>query len=153
MNYINDDTFFKRYIMSKNFVKVFCVSLIVTIFISIAPMPANAGFINGSFELGTDPGSYLTLNGDDSSAITGWTVVGGTNAIDYIGSYWDASDGYRSLDLNGNPGPGGIEQIVNTICGKTYEITFDMAGNPDGGPTIKSLNFRPKTVISGIFKI
>jgi hypothetical protein len=40
--------------------------------------------INGSFELGTDPGSsFATVNAGDSTTITGWTVDSGS--VDYIG--------------------------------------------------------------------
>ena len=45
-------------------------------------------FQNGSFELGLasiDP--FATLNGGDSTSITGWSV-GALNSIHYIGSYW-----------------------------------------------------------------
>jgi hypothetical protein len=46
-----------------------------------------ASFNNGSFELGSaDIGSFITLNGGDSTSITGWTVGGGVNSIDYIGT-------------------------------------------------------------------
>lgn len=37
-------------------------------------------FQNGSFELGPDPGGYLTLS-PGSGDITGWDVIGG--GIDY----------------------------------------------------------------------
>jgi len=57
-----------------------------------------AAFANGSFELGPTPGSFVTLNNGDTS-ITGWTVVNGD--IDYVGSYWVASDGTRSLEIAG----------------------------------------------------
>jgi choice-of-anchor C domain-containing protein len=97
---------------------------------------------NGSFESGvTIPGLYLGLNAGDSTSIANWTVIGsGVKAIDYINGYWAASDGSRSLDLNGEPGPGGVEQLISTTSGDTYTIKFDMAGNPDGGPTIKTMD-------------
>jgi hypothetical protein len=49
---------------------------------------------NGSFENGTDPGSFRTL-GVGSAAIEGWSVAGGN--VDYIGTYWQPSDGGRSI--------------------------------------------------------
>jgi choice-of-anchor C domain-containing protein len=94
-------------------------------------------FANGSFELGPNPGTFATLNGGDTS-ITGWTVGGGPNSIDYIGSYWVASNGDRSLDLNGLV-PGSISQSFDVISGQAYKVTFDMAGNPAGGPEVKTL--------------
>ena len=97
-----------------------------------------APFQNGSFEIGTDPGgSFLTLPNGDSTDITGWTVIGGD--IDYIGGYWQAAQGSRSLDLIGDQFVGGIQQTFDTIPGATYSVSFEMAGNPDGGPTIRPL--------------
>ncbi len=89
-----------------------------------------AAFVNGSFELGVDPGSaFVTLAGG-STAITGW-VVGG-DSVDYIGGYWQAEDGSRSVDLSGNA-DGSISQTFDTVAGQTYQVDFDLAGNPDGG--------------------
>lgn len=96
-------------------------------------------FQNGSFEQGlASIGQFTTLNGGDSASITGWTVGGGLNSIDYIGSYWTAADGSRSLDLNGLV-PGSISQTFSVISGQTYNVTFDLAGNPAGGPTPKTI--------------
>ncbi|HIJ53538.1 MAG TPA: choice-of-anchor C family protein [Planctomycetes bacterium] len=97
---------------------------------------------NGSFENGAPipSGSFLELDAG-STAIDDWVVIGnGIRVIDYISGYWVASDGSRSLDLNGNPGPGGVEQDIATVIGTTYLVTFDMAGNPDGPPLIKTLD-------------
>lgn len=118
------------------------LALAAMVLLAIAPMSARADMVqNGSFEIGTNPGgSFLELNAG-STAITNWTVIGGgVRAVDYIGGYWVASDGSRSLDLNGRPGPGGVEQAISTTLGNTYLVTFDMAGNPDGGPTIKTMD-------------
>lgn len=84
---------------------------------------------NGSFELGPDPGAYLPLN-VGSTAIEGWTVIKG--GIDYYGTGWVASDGNRSLDLNGTPGVGGVAQTFDTIVGQSYQVSFDMAGHNSG---------------------
>ena len=85
-------------------------------------------FQNGSFESGPDiTGNYLMV-GTGSTAITGWTV--GPGAIDIItNNLWIASDGERSLDLNGNH-PGGISQAFDTIPGAWYKVFFDISGNP-----------------------
>ena len=95
-----------------------------------------AAFSNGSFETGADPGSFTQLNATDSASIPGWTVSLGN--LDYIGSYWTASNGVRSLDLNGTDA-GQIQQTFDTVAGHTYLVAFDMAGNPDGGPTTKTM--------------
>ncbi|MBN1510005.1 MAG: choice-of-anchor C family protein [Sedimentisphaerales bacterium] len=112
-------------------------------------LPATADLVqNGSFETGVavPSGSYLSLDAGDSTSITGWTVVGtGGDVIDYINGLWTASDGTRSLDLNGAPGPGGVAQILSTTAGETYIVTFDMAGNPwpamgNPGPTTMTMD-------------
>ena len=96
--------------------------------------------VNGSFETGPPvPELYDTLGGGDTS-ITGWTVLalapGGT--IDYVSTNWPASDGSYSLDLNGTPGPGGIEQTFATYPGQDYQVLFDIASNP-AGPAMTTL--------------
>jgi choice-of-anchor C domain-containing protein len=95
-------------------------------------------FMNGSFEsAAVNPGAgWITLD-PGSTAITGWEVFGGR--IDYIGTYWDAADGIRSLDLNGNAGPGGIRQSFDTTASASYRVTFAMAGNPDGGASTRNV--------------
>jgi choice-of-anchor C domain-containing protein len=95
-----------------------------------------ASFSNGSFESGNAPGpSFITL-GAGSTAINSWSINSG--AIDYIGGYWTASDGNRSVDLNATV-PGVISQTFDTLVGKPYEVLFDLAGNPAGGPTVKQM--------------
>ena len=69
--------------------------------------------------------------------MTGWTVSSGT--VDYIGTYWQASNGARSVDLNGG-NTGAISQTFPTVPGLTYNVTFDMSGNPAGGPALKTMN-------------
>lgn len=105
----------------------------------MAPAAANAAVtvVNGSFEQGTDPGTFITL-APGSTAITGWTVGGNRGTgIDYIGSYWEASDGDRSIDLSGN-GPGTLSQVLTGLTvGQSYQVNFDLAGNPDGGQGVK----------------
>jgi choice-of-anchor C domain-containing protein len=119
--------------------------ILVAVLCTFITLPATADLIqNGSFEIGTNPGSHTTLY-EGSTAITGWTVIGSSvtiadESIDYIGTTWQASDGSRSLDLNGYYGTGGVEQVISTTIGNTYVVTFDMAGNPDDGPTIKTMD-------------
>ncbi len=101
------------------------------------PVAANAAiFTNGSFETGPNPGGFSTLF-NPSTAISGW-VVGG-HSVDYIGSYWQPQDGARSVDLSGNA-PGSLAQTFDTVNGVTYAVSFWLAGNPDGGPTVKPLS-------------
>ena len=102
----------------------------------VTPVQATNLIQNGSFETATvNPGSFLQLDAV-STVITGWTVSQG--AIDYIGTFWQASDGGRSLDIHGS-WIGKIEQTFNTTIGATYRVTFDLAGNPNASPIIKDM--------------
>lgn len=120
-------------------------SIIIIFVCAFITSPTLADMVqNGSFENGPNPGTHITLP-QGSTAIDDWTVIGSgvtvaVDTIDYIGTTWVASDGNRSLDLNGYFGTGGVEQVISTIPGNTYLVTFDMAGNPDNGPTIKTMD-------------
>ncbi|MGH7175386.1 MAG: choice-of-anchor C family protein [Minisyncoccia bacterium] len=92
-----------------------------------APAFAAVSITNGSFETGTSPGSFLTVSSGGTD-ITGWNVDSGS--VDYIGSYWQAADGTRSLDLNGTT-TGSVSQALATDIGATYQVTFSLSGNPD----------------------
>ncbi len=97
---------------------------------------ANAAtIINGGFETGTaNPGGgFVTVAGGPSTTtINGWKVGGGS--VDYIGGYWQAQEGARSIDLAGSA-LGSIEQAIATIIGQGYTVTYWVARNPDGGIT------------------
>lgn len=103
--------------------------------LSIAQLSQQNLLINGSFEEGPNVNSYLTMR--TGVTIPGWRVSRET--VDLTGSYFQASDGVRSIDLVGTPGLGAIEQVFQTIIGKNYRLTFDMAGNPVGGASIKPM--------------
>jgi choice-of-anchor C domain-containing protein len=118
----------------RSILKLSSVTLAVMVLVVVAPMSATAELIvNGSFEDGVaipDTPGYLPLSGGDTTSITGWEVLGGTGAVDYVGSYWADSNGVRSLDLGGSPGPGAIQQVVSVTPGAKYWVWFDMAANP-----------------------
>ena len=122
-----------------NFVRMIRQGCVLGVLLVAGASPAAAApFTNGSFELGSvNPGSGWITLGSGNPAITGWEIFDGT--IDYIGTYWQAADGSRSLDLNGNDGPAGIRQTFDTIGGGTYQVSFALAGNPDGAPLTKSV--------------
>ena len=103
------------------------------------PASANAvPFVNGSFETGPATTRFTTLD-PGSTAMTGWTVGGG--GVDYIGGYWNAQNGSRSVDLSGGA-PGSISQTFDTIAGQGYTVTFYLSGNGDNGvgPRTASVN-------------
>ena len=85
-------------------------------------------FQNGSFEEGpADIGSHIHLSAG-STDLPGWEILSGD--IELIGYYWHASDGDRSVDLNGTE-PAAISQTFDTVQGMSYQVLFDMAGNPN----------------------
>lgn len=106
--------------------------------LAVFATPANAQNLvfNGSFEQATvNPGgSFLTLGTGDTS-INGWTVSAGS--IDYIGGYWPAQDGVRSVDLAGNS-LGTISQSVATTALQFYTVSFWASRNPDGGLPLRT---------------
>ncbi len=84
---------------------------------------------NGSFEnSAVDPGSGFERLFANSTSMPGWVVSSGS--IDHIGTYWKASDGRKSIDLNGT-GPGALTYKLPTQPGKVYRLRFDLAGNPN----------------------
>ena len=126
--------------------RVFVAVLLAAI--GSATRASAAPFTNGSFELGSvDPGVYQTL-GVGSTAITGWEVIGSN--IDYVGSFWQASDGSRSLDLNGNSGPGGIRQTFDTVAGQQYAVIMDIAAHHPPGHDRFALRIDLNGVISSV---
>ena len=101
---------------------------------------ANANLLtNGSFELASiNPGSGFISVFPGQTSITGWEVV--SEDVHYMGTFWDASDGIRSIDLDGITGSaGGVSQTFTTMAGTQYRVTFDMAGNYANLPTIKPM--------------
>jgi len=105
----------------------------------VTPVQAANLIQNGSFEDGPDPGSFASLS-SGSTVITGWEVT--PVSIDYIGTFWLASNGARSLDMNGPSAPGGIKQTFSTTPGTKYRVTFDLAGNftePNANNGIRTL--------------
>jgi choice-of-anchor C domain-containing protein len=113
--------------------------------LAATPVAATNLITNGSFETGPAPGAFTTL-GAGSTAINGWTVTSGT--IDYIGSYWNAGAGNRSLDMNGNSG-GSISQIIGTITGRSYSLSFLIAANPDN-PVDKTMTVTDGSFLFGV---
>ncbi len=125
-----------------------CASAVVLTAVAItwwaAPSPAAEAatpcgknlITNGSFENGlANVGSYMTLKAG-SSGIDGWTIT--TGSVDIVGSLWAATDGVRSIDLDG-VSFGGVSQTFKTEKDKTYVVTFDLAGNRYGLPIVKRI--------------
>lgn len=110
-------------------------SIIASVVFFVYLSSALAQITNGSFEEGANPGAFSLVSAGDTS-IPGWSVD--FESVDYIGSYWQASEGVRSLDMSGLTA-GQISQTINTVPGWTYRVTFDMSGNAGGAPAVKML--------------
>jgi choice-of-anchor C domain-containing protein len=111
------------------------IARVAATLVGLIAIPASASLItNGSFESGPPISGYIALPGG-STVIPGWTVTG--NSIDVVDGEWVASDGRRSVDLDGTPGPGGISQAFATNPGSAYRVEFDVAGNVTDVPVIK----------------
>lgn len=114
-------------------------NLVLAAALLLVVTPASAAVIrNGSFETQTSTqvnGSALLSSGNKS--VKFWTVESGN--VDLISSYWNASAGSNSVDLNGT-GEGAIStNIFGLTVGRLYDVLFDMAGNPEGGTRTKQI--------------
>ncbi|HEV2779942.1 MAG TPA: choice-of-anchor C family protein [Actinophytocola sp.] len=65
-----------------------------------------------------------------------WTVT--QIDVHLIGqNFWQATEGVQSLDLDGAFN-GGVAVAFQTLPLFAYRVSYDLAGNPDGGPNIKT---------------
>ena len=111
------------------------------VLVSVTTVALAASIVqNGSFESGTDPDGnsehYIVVYPGNTD-INNWTVDSGN--VEVIGSRWAASDGDRSIDLSGYYSHGSISQTFATVTGQDYKVQFDLAGNIEGPPTIKTM--------------
>jgi len=100
-----------------------------------------ATILNGSFEDGANkpPAGSFAGKGSGNTDITGWTIGG--SGIDWVGnSYWEAADGQLSIDLSAGAAGSLSQSVLGLEIGKLYRISFSLAGNVDGGPTLKQMN-------------
>ena len=100
----------------------------------------NAGgnlLTNPSFEQGKSAGSSYVIIKPGSTDLPGWQITG--DSVDVVGSAWKSSHGLRAVDINGYR-PGGVKQSFPTTPGMVYRVSFDLAGNPWGGPQVKTLH-------------
>ena len=106
----------------------------VAMIVCLCSVPlAQALIKNRSFESGTEPGDAAVL-APGSQAIENWTVVDGD--ISYVGRKWQNAEGARSVGLTCG---GGITQTIETEPDQTYEVRFNMAGDPDAMPSLKTV--------------
>lgn len=130
------------------------IAMMLGLCLAVAAAQANL-VVNGSFEDRsspdvTFPGSFNTLSAG-STDIAAWTIESGS--VDWIGSYWAASDGLRSIDLNGYAANGYmVAQVLETTSGNWYELSFDMGANFDGPPAEKTVEVLLDGAVAGTFK-
>ncbi|MEV7027445.1 choice-of-anchor C family protein [Kitasatospora sp. NPDC093558] len=96
---------------------------------------AASRFDDGSFESPKAPANGFT-DLTAGQTVGPWRITAGS--VDLIGAgYWQAAEGDQSLDLNGTDS-GTIAQTFTTVPGTTYSVTYALAGNPDGGPALRT---------------
>ena len=82
---------------------------------------------NGGFDQNIGPGTFTIVYAGDNTTIPNWTVESGN--IDLKHGYFQNHEGAAAIDLNGTASAGSIKTAIETEIGKTYELTFAMAGN------------------------
>jgi choice-of-anchor C domain-containing protein len=109
-------------------------ALFVTLVCLAASAQATSIFFNGFNFPDTPPAVDVTVfNG---GAIGPWTVGG--DSVDWIGGYWQPAEGNGSIDVSGNAA-GSVSTTLSTVAGQTYYLSFYLAGNPDNGGGIRSV--------------
>lgn len=97
--------------------------------------PAASHFDDGSFETPRVAANTF-VNVGTGGTIGPWKVAGGN--VDLIGAgFWQAAEGDQSVDLNGG-NAGTVSQTFTTVPGKRYTVTYSLAGNPAGGPALRT---------------
>ncbi len=137
----------------KGTIRLSIVLLLVAAFIVpvYTPIAAQTNIVqNGSFELpdiGMTKIPTFQVVGP-GTGITNWTVESGN--VKLVRTLWVAAAGSQSLDLNGTT-PGTIFQDLPTTAGKTYRLSFSLAGNPTGAPPAKQMDVLVEGSILGSF--
>jgi choice-of-anchor C domain-containing protein len=85
--------------------------------------------INHSYEVGPNTGTGWTRIHTGQTTLSGWLVDRGN--IDHVGTQWQAAEGNKSIDLNGNR-HGRIMQVLETTPGMEYVVNFSLSGNWGG---------------------
>ncbi|MEU5161782.1 choice-of-anchor C family protein [Streptomyces sp. NPDC020875] len=108
---------------------------------AVLAAPAQAAalsrFDNGSFEYPLAPANSFSTH-PAGSLLGPWRVGGG--GIDLIDNgFWQAAEGDQSIDLNAGA-PGSVTQTFTTVPGRTYTVSYSLAGNVDGNsqPVVKT---------------
>ncbi|MCG5215889.1 choice-of-anchor C family protein [Streptosporangium sp. KLBMP 9127] len=108
--------------------------------ITATPAGAAVQVPDGSFEFPQVPLNTFRIFTTGQS-IGAWTVRG-TVDLKHEG-FWEAADGVQSVDLNGSGThnfQGAVYQTVSTprFLLRRYMVTYQLAGNPESGPRVKT---------------
>ena len=93
---------------------------------------------DGSFETPVVAPPWIQVRAGQS--LGNWTVDAGN--VELIHNGGNAADGQQYVDLDGSNAAGTIHQDLSTKLGARYTIRFALAGNPEGGPTVKTLRLQ-----------
>ncbi|MEU4741279.1 choice-of-anchor C family protein [Actinosynnema sp. NPDC023658] len=116
--------------------------------VTVTPL-AGAAAANGGFESPTAPaGGFQRF--PTGSTLGAWTVT--ANDVDLSGAgFWQTAEGAQSLDLEGGLGFGAVTQQVVTGLAWKVRVRFALAGNPAGGPAVKTLRVLADGQVVGEF--
>lgn len=107
--------------------------------------------VNGNFQDSGGSGIPFIQNGETTPAfdsfypennLPGWYV--GSGSVDVVYSYWTNPIGSNSLHLSGNFGASVFQSFATTV-GQKYHVSFDLAGNPNGGSNVKTIMVQTST--------
>jgi choice-of-anchor C domain-containing protein len=108
--------------------------VILALACALGPIRASASLVqDGSFEGRVAASPFETFVAGQTFG--GWTVTAGS--VDLINGAWLAASGNQSVDMSGGT-HGTIQQTINVPAGY-YRLTFDLSGNSDGPPAIKTV--------------
>jgi hypothetical protein len=104
-----------------------------TLLVAVTATPAAAAPVlaNGFEDPAITAGFHEYFTGE---SFDGWRVTSGT--VDVVALFVDA-EGRQSLDLNGSE-DGAAARTLPAQLLTTYKVTFAVAGNTEGPPTVKS---------------
>lgn len=98
--------------------------------------------VNGGFEAQTvqDTVKKFDTFSTVSQGLVGWTVSLPNASVDLVSNaYWTAASGNNSLDLNGL-NKGKISQVLSTVVGQLYTLSFDLAANTNADTALKGVS-------------
>lgn len=92
---------------------------------------------DGSFEQAVVPPPWIQRLAGETFG--GWTVdTVGQGIVQVHTPVAPAADGVQFVELNFYQ-PGGISQAIGTVPGRTYRLSFQLAGQTDTGPSVKHM--------------